>query len=264
MFQLRLLGGFALHGSPGDTVPQLAQRRAEAVLAVLAVCGDLGCTRERLSGLLWPTSDATRARHNVRDALHVIRRAIGGGAVLSLGDVLRLDPAVVTSDVQQFAEALGAGRLADVVAAYSGPLLDGFHVSGAPEFERWVEDKRARFLRECIEAVKHLAKQAERAGRWDGAAEWWARAVSLDRYNTRFVVRRMVALARGGDRANAIKEGEEHCQLLKSELELDPDASLLEELERIRSGTLGPASFFTPGAPAAGRGPNPTPPDPDQ
>jgi DNA-binding SARP family transcriptional activator len=228
-------------------VPQLAQPRAEAILAVLAECGDLGCTRQRLIGLLWPEKSESRARHNLRDALHVIRRALGKGSVTSRGDHLFLDPAVVTSDVRQFAQALEEGRLADAVAAYSGPLLDGFYLDDAPECERWVQDERARLLRECIEAVKRLAKKAEQEGRWDDAASSWARALYLDRYNTRFVVRRMVALARGGDRANAIKEAEEHCQLLKSQLDLDPDASLLEELERLRSGEGGPANFFTPG-----------------
>jgi DNA-binding SARP family transcriptional activator len=219
------------------------------VLAVLALCGDLGCTRQRLIGLLWSERSEARARHNLRDVLHLIRRALGKGAVKSQGDHLHLDPAFVTSDVRQFTEALREGRLAAAAAAYSGPLLDGFYLDGAPEYERWVHDERARLLRECIEAVKHLAKKTEQEGRWDEAASWWAHAIYLDRYNTRFVVRRMVALGRGGDRANAIKEAEEHCQLLKSELDLDPDASLLEELERLRSGTPGPSSFFTPVTP---------------
>ena len=223
MFRLRLLGGFALEGPSGAATDQLAQRRGEAVLAVLAVCGGLGCTRERLIALLWSESDEAHARHNLRDALHAARRALGLDTVRTLGDTLRLDPTAVTSDVMEFAEALTAGRLDEAVASYRGPLLDGFHVSGAPQFERWVDDERARLLRECLEAIKRLAKKAEHEGRWDGAAEWWARAAELDRYNTRFVVRRIVALARGGDRANAINEGEAHCDLLKSDLELDPD-----------------------------------------
>jgi DNA-binding SARP family transcriptional activator len=256
-FTLRLLGGFALEGAHGTPAVRLPQRRGEALLAMLAVAGDLGCTRDRIVALLWPESDEAHARHNLRDALHSIRVGLGHDAVLSSGDTLRLDASVVTCDVEQFAAALAGSHLSAAVAIYRGPLLDGFHVLDAPEFERWVDAERARLFRDCQGAIKLLAKTAEREEHWDEAAEWWGRAVSLDRYNSRFVARRIVALARGGDRANAIKEGEAHCRELKSELELDPEAAFLEELERIRCGTWQ-VRYFTPQAlviPPAAPGP---------
>jgi hypothetical protein len=103
----------------------------------------------------------------------------------------------VDCGVEQFAAALAASHLAGAVAIYRRPLLDGFHVPDAPESERWVDDERARLFRECEGAIERLAKTAEREGHSDETAEWWGRAVSLDRYNSRFVARRIVALARG-------------------------------------------------------------------
>ena len=76
-FRLRVLGGYALDGTSGAAAPVFPKRRAEAVLAVLAVSGDLGCTRERLLALLWPESEEASARHGLREALHVIRRTLG-------------------------------------------------------------------------------------------------------------------------------------------------------------------------------------------
>ena len=35
------------------------------------------------------------ARHGLRDALHILRRTLGAGAVPTAGRLLRLDPAVV-------------------------------------------------------------------------------------------------------------------------------------------------------------------------
>jgi DNA-binding SARP family transcriptional activator len=261
-FRLRILGGFALDAPAGAIAPPLPLPRARALLAVLAMCGDLGCTLHRLASLLWPHKDAARARHHLRDSLRAIRRALGPEAVLGVGDVLRLGPAVPSSDVQDFSDAFAAGRLAEAVSAYRGPLLDGLRLEEATPFERWVEDERARLSRECQEALKRLAKRAENEGRWDAAADWWARAVALDPYNSRFVVRRMVALARAGDRANAIREGEAHCKLLKSEMGLEPDAAFLEELERILRAEVGTAAFFTPMPPplAPKEG---TPPEPE-
>lgn len=261
-FTLRLLGGFALERAHGKSAVRLPQRRAEALLAMLAVASDLGCTRDRIVALLWPESDEVHARHNLRDALHAIRVGLGHDAVLSSGDTLRLDSSAVTCDVEQFAAALAASHLSDAVAIYHGPLLDGFHVAEAPEFERWVDDERARLFRDCQGAIKRLAKIAEREGRWDEAAEWWGHAVALDRYNSRLVARRIVALARGGDRANAIKEGEAHCRALKSELELDPETAFLEELERIRTSTW-PVRYFTPAKPLTPTGAS-QPPRPEK
>lgn len=259
MVRLRLLGGFALEAPSSDESPCLPKRSAEAVLAVLAICGDLGCTRARLVGLLWPESDDAHARHNLRDALHGIRSVLGHDTVLGQGDTLRLNSATVGSDVKDFAEALAGGRLAEAVALYRGPLLHGVQPSRALEFERWVEDERGRLFRDCLEAVKRLAKTAEQEGRWDGAAGWWARAVAMDRLNSRLVVRRMVAMARAGDRVNALVEAEAHVVQLKAELELEPDPAFLEELERVRRGHIGPAGYFTPAPMRRTRDPDPNP-----
>jgi len=245
-----VLGGFGLEGPSGAAVPRLPQRRAEAVLAVLAVCGDLGCTRERLIAMLWPESDEAHSRHGLRDALHAIRGALGKEAVLSLGDLLRLDSSAVRSDVRDFTEALRAERRADAVHGYGGPLLDGFHVDDAAEFERWLDGERARLARECAEALVQLAHQAEAAGAREDAAGWWARAVEQDPLNSHFVLQHVRALAALRDRANAIKVADEHGRRLREELDLDQDEAVLNKVERIRRGEL-----ITPGTIRAGTAP---------
>jgi DNA-binding SARP family transcriptional activator len=115
VFRLRVLGGFALEGPAGEVVP-LAQRRAEAFLAILAVCGDLGCTRERLMALLWPDGDEDHSRHDLRNVLHTIRRALGTRAVRSQADGLYLDPSVVRSDVHDFTGSIATVAVRDAVS----------------------------------------------------------------------------------------------------------------------------------------------------
>ena len=252
-YRLRVLGGFALEGPSGASAPPLPQRRAEAVLAVLAVCGDLGCTRERLLALLWPESDEAHARHGLRDALHAIRHALGPGAVLSAGDLLRLDSSVVASDVLSFAQALRSGRQADAVRAYAGPLLDGFHVDDAPEFERWLDGERTRLARHYAEALERLATAAEGAGAWGEAASWWAQAEEHDPLNSHLVLRHVEALATIGDRANAIKFADAHVRRLREELELEPDRDVLARIERIRRGEVPAPRGGAPRRPIRGR-----------
>jgi TolB-like protein/DNA-binding SARP family transcriptional activator len=251
MFRLRVLGGLALDGTSGAAAPVFPKRRAEAVLAVLAVCGDLGCTRERLLALLWPESDEASARHGLRDALHVIRRSLGPAAVPSAGRLLRLDPAIVASDILQFSQALSSGRPADAVRLYAGPLLDGFHVDDAAEFERWLDGERARLAREYGEALKQLASAAESAGAWGEAGGWWARAVEQDPLNSHLVLHQMRVLAAMGDRANAIRVAEGHVRRFREEFDHEPDREVLAMMERIRKGELPAApGAVAPAAPA--------------
>jgi DNA-binding SARP family transcriptional activator len=251
---LRLLGGFALCGPGGAPVTGLAQRRAVATLAILAVAGDLGCTRDRIIALLWPDSDEDHGRHSLRDALHAIRLVLGADAISPTGETLRLN-GTVTTDVQRFAAAVAAADFAAAAESYQGPLLDGLHVDGAPEFERWLDAERARMLRECCEALEHLAAAAERAEHWREAAHWWGRAVELDPFDTVRVVRRMWSLTRGGDRANALKDGEAHRLRLEQDLELEPDPAFLDELARIRTADVaspfGRTTSLTQAEPAA-------------
>jgi DNA-binding SARP family transcriptional activator len=247
MHALRVFGGFALSDPADERGRRLPQRRAEALLAVLAVAGDLGASRDRLVGLFWPENTQALARHALRDALWVIRQVVGPDAILATGDTLVLNPDVVSSDVQHFAQAVAAHAWSEAVVTYRGPLLAGFHVDEAPEFERWLDAERARLFRQCKWALESLAAEAERAVKWRDAARWWGRALELDPYDTRLVVRRVVALAHSGDRANALKEGEEHRHRLEVEMELQPDPAFLEELARVRRGEIGASWYSTPG-----------------
>ncbi len=243
-FGLRVLGGFALETSSGAVTSRLPRRRAEAALAVLAVCGDRGCTRERLISLLWPESDEAHSRQGLRDALSAIRQALGHDALLAGGDRVSLDPTVVGSDVTAFSQALASGRGRDAVQVYAGPLLEGFHVDDAPGFERWLDGERTRLAREYVETLEQLARAAERAGDWNAAVGWWGRAVEHDPLNSHLVLQQVQAMAAIGDRANAIKAADAHVLRLREELGLEPDRDVLARFEMVRRG-----EHAAPGAP---------------
>ncbi|MFA6166614.1 MAG: BTAD domain-containing putative transcriptional regulator [Gemmatimonadaceae bacterium] len=234
MFTLRLLGGFALLDASGAPLKSLSQRRAEAVLALLALSGDLGCTRDRLVSLLWPEADESHARHNLRSALLATRHAVDQEVVVSTGDIVRLNAALVDSDVGRFTHALAAERLATAVDAYGGSLLDGFHLDEAPEFERYIEEERARLYRKCAEALEALAKCAESAEDWRAAVIWRQRAVGHDPHNSRQVILLMRAMSKEGDPANALLQAELHRNRLWKDLEIEPDTEVMAEAARIR------------------------------
>ena len=76
--------------------------------------------------------------------MHVLRKELSEEALVSVGDDLRLDTALLTSDVAEFEEALSHGDAERAAELYAAPFLDGFYLTGATEFEHWVDTERAR------------------------------------------------------------------------------------------------------------------------
>src|SRR5262245_50336348 len=119
---VQLLGGFRVLVA-GRPVPDTAwrQKRAAAVVKLLALEPDHRLHRERLTDTLWPELEPEAAANNLRVALHRAReglRAAGTSSDVFLsrdGDVINLGPAEsVEVDVDGFATAIkNAWRTSD-------------------------------------------------------------------------------------------------------------------------------------------------------
>src|SRR5439155_669931 len=79
---------------------------------------------------------------------------------------------VVAVDTRTFERALDAGETALAMAQYGGPLLDGFHLGGEGEFDRWVEQERARLAGRYAQALRTIASAADQRGDPVAAAEY--------------------------------------------------------------------------------------------
>ena len=235
MYSLRLFGGVSLDSPSGAAPAGTVYQRSLAILALLAVAREKGCSRDKLIGYLWAESDQNRARHRLSDTLSVLRKSLGDDVVISTaGDGLRLNPNVIKSDAGAFLDALDAGNLEEALRLCEGAFLDGFYASGAPEFERWVELERQRFADAYAGTLERLAEQAEAGGEHRRAVEWRKRMLGLDPYNSRYALGLMEAMARSGDPANAIQVAQEHERLLREELDAEPVPEVLELAERLR------------------------------
>jgi DNA-binding SARP family transcriptional activator/TolB-like protein len=235
LLTLRVLGDPVLLGPDGPVRGRAAYKRRIALLGILAVARGRPVGRERLLGLLWPEQPEDSARHVLSETLYVLRKELGDDAVVPVGGDVALNGARIASDVAAFEEALEAGRAEDAVAAYGGPLLDGFYVADAPEFARWVDGERDRLARAFARALEGLADAAEGAGEPLRAAEWWARLAAHDPFSSRVALRRVRCLDMAGERARALRAADTHAALMRAELEVEPDGELLDFVERLRS-----------------------------
>lgn len=244
-----LVNGVALTGP-------VTQRHRLALLAVLSLSPDRSLPRDKIFALLWPDSDAASARHLLNTSVHVLRRAVGEDFLITRRDEVALG-ADVEVDVLEFAKAMTRGDLESATRHYRAPLLDGFFLDGAAEFEQWQSRERARLAARHRDALEALAEHHDAAGHLPAALQWWRRLNQADPYNTRVVMRLMLALERMGDHGNALELAREHETLLTRELEADSSAEFRELVTRIRDRPNGiPADAFVPpdAVASAGRG----------
>jgi DNA-binding SARP family transcriptional activator len=238
MLRLRTFGGLTL--ARGDDPPltgAATQRRRLAILALLAVAGDRGLSRDKLLGCLWPESEFERARHTLNQLLYAQRKLFAGEALFAGRKSLRLNRAVVWTDVGAFEDALERGDLEAAAGLYKGPFLDGFFMAGALEFERWADEHRRRLEQRCLSALDALARRAAAAGDARAAAAWLTRAFDLDPLDSTVAGNLVRALVESGDRPGALRLAQLHARRLQEELELEPGSELQQQIERLRSGS---------------------------
>ena len=235
MLKLRVFGSVYVErdGTPLDGAA--GQRRVLALLALLAVARSAGVSRDRLLGILWPEADGERARHSLTQALYNARRALGDDELFIAGNDIRLNAERLTSDVAEFMAALERGDDAAAVSEYRGPFLDGFFVSGSPEFEQWAAMHRAQFSADAGRALDRLGSAAESRGEMNAMVDIRRRRVALDPLDSGAALELMTALAATGDVAGAIRHAEVHETLLSQQLDLPPDAQVVAFANRLKA-----------------------------
>lgn len=251
-FRLNTFGGAALVDGSGTVVGE--QRRRLALLALVASAGDRGVSRDRLIAYLSPESPAESARHALHQLLYYLRQQVGD-EVFQGTDPLRLNATVVSSDVRDFEQALAAGKLAEAIALYRGPFMEGFHLTDSAEFEEWAAQERSRFATLHAEALRSLATQAHSAGEFPTAVEWWRQLVRVDPLSGRTALGFMRSLAEAGDVPGALQHARIHQGMLRESLSSELDPEVVAYVARLQNG-------WKAGAHAAPAEPAHTPPSP--
>lgn len=235
MLRLHTLGTLAVLRDERPVAGAAQQPRRLAILALLARAGERGMTREKLVSYLWPDADEERARRNLNHALYSLRRDLGADEAIEGVKDLRLNPDLIASDLARFERFRREERWADAAAAYGGPFLDGFHLPGLGEFERWVETERASLAHDFADVLERLARDAARAGDHRAAAGWWRKLAGLDPLNARVALELMQSLAHAGDVGAALRHAEVYEALMEQELALAPDQEVVAFAQRLRT-----------------------------
>ena len=267
--RIEMFGGLRVRQDERE-ITRFSTERTAAVLACLAYHLGQPQSREALAEYGWPDRDPHRARTSLNTALSSLRRqleppGVPSGTVVQ-GDRLtvRLNPPAVTTDVQEFGEALLRARradssaaraecLADAVRVYAGELLPGL-------YDDWVRDEQTLLANCYFEAAAQLAGLLAQSGDVRRALEVAREAVSRDRLREDAHAELMRLLAASGNPAAALRQYRELQTILRAQLEDEPSPELEELAREIRARAPREAGLLrTPepgwglaGAPAPG------------
>src|SRR5262245_29584711 len=221
---LVLFGEF--RASVGARSILLPLRKAQALLAYLALPPGKSHSREHLATLLWGDNPDDQARNSLRQTLFALRTALGDARRLaSDGDRVCLPPDEVEVDVETFERLAGDGSeaaLAQAAALYRGDLLEGLDVA-AVGFNAWLDATRARLRRTATVAMRRLLERqagADAIGEAVATAERLLRADPLQEAVHRMLIR---LYDRQGRRADAIRQYRACADLLRRELGTEPE-----------------------------------------
>jgi len=92
MITVQLLGGASLRSGDAPLSGPPAQRHRIALLTLIIAAWPQALSRDRAMALLWPERDSANGRRLLNLAVHVLRSALGEGAIASTGDGLLLNP----------------------------------------------------------------------------------------------------------------------------------------------------------------------------
>ena len=237
MLYLRTFGGLVLESAGRPVTGPAGQRRRLALLAVLALAGARGVSRDKLLVLFWPESTQARARGALNQLLYALRCALGD-IFQEIGD-LRLDATAIGSDVSDFNAALARGSLVEAAAMYPGVFLDGVHLgSDLREFDMWADEQRRDLSRRYATCLKALAQEADRRNALDEVVEWRRKLASADPLNGAAALAYMHSLAATGNATGALDHARLFDRLLNVELGAAADDRVKAFAAALREGKV--------------------------
>ncbi len=255
-FQLRLLGPVQIEHD-GQPVAKLGSQKSLALLAYL-IRNPHEQSRAKLAALFWIDQPQATARSNLRWALNNLSNLLPG-AIEATRQTLRIRPnAPIWIDLHHF-DALTAafrnntgapdalGLLTQAFELYRGDFLEGLTIDEAPDLELWLLQERDFWRRQVMTMLEQLIAGHRAANQSYHALRFANQLLALEPWREESHRQLMELLAEGGQRAAALTQFTRCCQILASELAVEPSPATVALYEQIRDNNEA-ASLLLPSA----------------
>ena len=247
---LRLFGDVKLLRGPSEEIK--LPRKTQLLLAYLALNAGQPHPRDKLATLLWHDRLEEQARHSLRQCLFTLDRSFGNGQpplIFADRNQLSLNTDCIDVDVWRFERHVAADSPEDLqqaAALYGGDLLDSLSFED-DSLDAWCAAERTRLRDQFYEALATLTSHYVDTLNLDAAIETGRRLVGLDPLREDAHRSLMRIYQRVGRRADALKQYRLCVDILRRELNIEPEAAttrLYLEIRRRRDegdGSPGPA-----------------------
>ncbi len=244
---IRLLGDFTL-ACDDRPVEGITTPRLQSLIGYLALHRDAPQLRQHLAFVFWPDSSEMQARNNLRQLIHVLRRALPSESDYLASDnrtlqwrreaSLRLDvddldaalAEIEDMDRQWDASVLHAvGQRIDEL--YRDDLLPGC-------YDEWVAPERERLRARFLQGLDRLIALNEAQRNYSDAIHLARRALHFDKLNEEAYRTLMRLLSLSGDRTRALRVFQTCATVLRRELGIEPG----EEMQALYQRLLRPTA----------------------
>jgi predicted ATPase/DNA-binding SARP family transcriptional activator len=243
--QVRVLGHVSITHD-GKEVPSSVWKFARPRELLMYLLGfPEGRSREQISLAFWPDASTAQAKNNVHVTLHHLRRALGrpdlvlferDRYVINWALGVEVDAAVFESEVESARRALratpaapdAASRLRAALELYHGDFLEGENAGD------WHLDERDRLRRVFTDGLAALGEHLVATGSYADAVDVYRRLVRADEWDESAHRHLMLALARAGQRGEALRHYDRVVALLARELGATPARETIELHDQLR------------------------------
>jgi DNA-binding SARP family transcriptional activator/predicted Ser/Thr protein kinase len=228
-------------------------RKTMAILAYLAA-SDTPRGRDSLLALLWPNLEPRKAQNVLRRNLSTLNKTLDGQWLIVNRDMLSLDKeANAWVDVAHFRQLANRWlnhdhlqpsgsaeyleNLANAANLYRADFLAGFGVRNSPNFDEWQYYESEQLKRTQLALLNDLVDGHSQLGEIDKALAYARQSLTHDPLNEPIHRSMMQLYAQKGERAAALRHYQQCVQLLKQELDIQPEPETIALYERLRTET---------------------------
>lgn len=237
MYHLKVLDGVDLRADAGGALTDVITQPKRLGLLSYLVLNRGPVRRDKLLALFWPEADDKSARNALNQAVHHLRRGLGADAVVTRGaEDVSINPTLLHCDAVAFEVLLDSGQAELALDLYRRPLLDGFHVADAPDFNEWLETERRRLQDAASRAARGEVARALEQGEPVRALELARRARQWANPFDESALRDLLNVYDAvGDRAAALRLYDEFAERLNAEYGVEPAPETRAMMESIRA-----------------------------
>jgi len=186
---MRDLGHVQIRVGNRDIDPSLVRRKVLSLACFLLTRSGFAAPRDQVLEALWPDLDPAVAVNSLNQTVYFLRRIFepsyvedeSANYVHHNGEVVRLDPELVTSDSSSCRVLLESARrsmdpdaIDRVSDAYSGRFAIDF------EYEEWASPYRMTLHAAYLDVIEQAIRIDSEAGLYDRAARLARRAIAVD------------------------------------------------------------------------------------